>query len=331
MKFINQSFEIIEQGAGTDGLEQMVERAGRTSYKSENLITPTSAHKFVQNMLNSRHLAVLEFGTVYISVPNAYEDEEVKLCVETLRANPHTRHLDADDMCYITTNWRVLVENGMADIMFAFVTKNNLPTRYHYQRHCVKLVTCRQVTHEIVRHRVLSFVQESTRYCRYSNDKFDSELTYIKMPFMDEEEWNEVPKDTRNFFKRKWSAFKYWLVGQKDPYTMTPAERMLDVLGAIDNTYISLADMKKELAEGEKVQKGKFQAQQLCLMLPSLLKAEICICGFEDEWAHFFALRTSYIKATGAPHFLMSDIADKVYDEFVKRGWAEDRRGVSHE
>lgn len=42
------------------------------------------------------------------------------------------------------------------------------------------IVTCdRGITHEIVRHRIASYSQESTRYCNYSRDKFDSQITYI--------------------------------------------------------------------------------------------------------------------------------------------------------
>lgn len=49
----------------------------------------------------------------------------------------------------------------------------------------VKFNTDRGVTHEMVRHRLASFAQESTRYCNYSHDKFGSEITFIDPPF-----WN---------------------------------------------------------------------------------------------------------------------------------------------
>lgn len=55
--------------------------------------------------------------------------------------------------------------------------------------HCsftVKFICDRGVSHEIVRHRMASFCQESTRYCNYSKDKFDGELTFIKPYFWDE-------------------------------------------------------------------------------------------------------------------------------------------------
>lgn len=49
----------------------------------------------------------------------------------------------------------------------------------------VKIICDRGVTHEIVRHRIASYSQESTRYCNYSQDKFGNELTFIKPSF-----WN---------------------------------------------------------------------------------------------------------------------------------------------
>lgn len=52
----------------------------------------------------------------------------------------------------------------------------------------VRIVCDRGVTHEIVRHRVASYSQESTRYCNYSNDKFGNELTFIKPCFFEKGE-----------------------------------------------------------------------------------------------------------------------------------------------
>ena len=50
----------------------------------------------------------------------------------------------------------------------------------------VKFVCDRGVSHEIVRHRMASYCQESTRYCNYSQDRFDNEITVIKPFFLDE-------------------------------------------------------------------------------------------------------------------------------------------------
>lgn len=53
-----------------------------------------------------------------------------------------------------------------------------------------KIICDRGVTHEIVRHRLASYSQESSRYCDYSNDKFGNELTFIKPCFWAEDDEN---------------------------------------------------------------------------------------------------------------------------------------------
>ncbi len=50
----------------------------------------------------------------------------------------------------------------------------------------VKFIVDRGVSHELVRHRIASFAQESTRYCNYSKDKFDNGVTFIKPLFFDD-------------------------------------------------------------------------------------------------------------------------------------------------
>ncbi len=50
----------------------------------------------------------------------------------------------------------------------------------------VRFIVDRGVSHELVRHRIASFAQESTRYCNYSKDKFDNGVTFIKPFFFDE-------------------------------------------------------------------------------------------------------------------------------------------------
>ena len=51
----------------------------------------------------------------------------------------------------------------------------------------VKFICDRGVTHEIVRHRIASYAQESTRYCNYNQEKFGKEITVIKPLFWDED------------------------------------------------------------------------------------------------------------------------------------------------
>lgn len=58
----------------------------------------------------------------------------------------------------------------------------------------VRIVCDRGVTHEIVRHRLASYSQESTRYCNYAGDRFGNEITVIKPCF-----WKEGSKEFSNW------------------------------------------------------------------------------------------------------------------------------------
>lgn len=170
-----------------DGLYSQVELAGRTCYKSENLITPDSAYKFVTRMINAGHGAMLEHGTVYLTIENYNDADMVKY-----NRNKYSRIVvtHPDNILYVTTNLRVLVDNGwMEDLQYM-----TSPTEYHEKRVTVKFTCDRGISHEFVRHRVFSFAQESTRYCNYSKDKFSNELTFIKPEWYDECE-DEIDKE----------------------------------------------------------------------------------------------------------------------------------------
>ena len=55
-----------------------------------------------------------------------------------------------------------------------------------HEKITVKVICDRGVSHEIVRHRIASYSQESTRYCNYSQDKFGNELTFIRPVFWED-------------------------------------------------------------------------------------------------------------------------------------------------
>lgn len=198
MRLIKPSFEIIEQKPGIEDVYKQIELAGRTCYKSLDKITEDSAKGFVDRMIKSGHGAMLEHGTVYLVIPYDYVDISCRLevpivsdIVEKYKRNPYTQWHMRDDgfsrLAFITTNYRVLVENNWLDDL----KYQCEPSEHHVKRVTVKFVCDRGVSHEFVRHRVFSFAQESTRYCNYSKDKFGNELTFIE-PCWD---WGSVTRD----------------------------------------------------------------------------------------------------------------------------------------
>ena len=182
MKLINSKVEILEPtGYTIDDIYKQIEIAGRTCYKSEDKITPTSAKEFVDRMIKSGHGAMLEHGTVYLDIPNSAGNYNL---VPFFASNPYSRvvikPLNDRVHNYITTNFRVIVENFAEEYIPDVLQYICEPTEFHEKRISVRWTCDRGVSHEFVRHRVFSFAQESTRYCNYSKDKFGHEITYIQ-------------------------------------------------------------------------------------------------------------------------------------------------------
>ena len=196
MKLIESKAEYLSQSEGLEGCYKHIELCGRTAYKSEDKITDESAEPFVTRMINSNHGAVLEHGTVYLEflyeqpikvthqdgTSIVYDDTEIyNNLVNKYTKNSYSRAIERyvgqGAYCvYITTNLRVLVENDwMDDLKFLCEL-----TEHHKRRYSVKLTCSRGISHELVRHRKFSFIQESQRYCNYSKDKFGNEITFIK-------------------------------------------------------------------------------------------------------------------------------------------------------
>ena len=182
MKLINPSVQLLEQEPGLQGIYKQIELAGRTCYKSEDKITENSAEKFVERMINSKHYAMLEHGTVYLSgfAPLYFIEKYVNNKYSFVDSSEAPQGMNNSGevvyIFYITTNLRVLVENGwLDDLKYAVESE-----RFHERRYTFRIITSIGITRELIRHRVFSFANESTRYCNYSKDKFGGELTFIK-------------------------------------------------------------------------------------------------------------------------------------------------------
>ena len=186
MKLINQSVQLVTE----ENPLKCIELAGRVSHKSEDRITEDSHKVFIKQMLKLGHTATLEFGSVYLQCPNLtiitrYYDYDISNFVESPYI--HIEYSKSDVRIY--SNLRVIL-NKFPEL-FVDIIHKSLPEKVElftpsnddpYKRYTFKIICNRGVSHELVRHRVFSFLQESTRYCNYSKDKFSNELNIIN-PF----------------------------------------------------------------------------------------------------------------------------------------------------
>ena len=79
------------------------------------------------------------------------------------------------------------ISDGSAERFVRNIIKNGHESVIEHEKISVKIICDRGVSHELVRHRIASYSQESTRYCNYYKDKFGKELTLIKPVFWDED------------------------------------------------------------------------------------------------------------------------------------------------
>ena len=288
MKLIKPYFNIIEQQAGLEGIYKQIEMAGRTCYKSEDKITETSAKEFVDRMIKSGHGAMLEHGTVYLTIPN-----DSDLCL-LLKMNPYTKCNPVEGICYITTNLRVLVEHKAMWLIDKYLCE---PTEHHERRFTVKFICDRGVSHEFVRHRVFSFAQESTRYCNYSKDKFSNEITYICPCWLDYDRVQELTEIANR--------------DNKEVYRMGHDESLsMEERGLCSFVY----DMSNH-EHGYLFQiSAGWKAQEARAILPNSLKTELVMTGFVSDWKHFFDLR-----CPGSAHPQARELAIPLKEEFINR------------
>ena len=300
MKLCKPLFEIWEQSAGLEGVYKHIEKVGRVCYKSEDKITEDSAKPFVDRMIKSGHGAMLEHGTVYLYVRRKGNES---LEVDRYLMNPYSKvvfiqSLSSRDMeIYITTNLRVLVENGwLKDLEYICE-----PTEFHERRVTVHFVCDRGVSHEFVRHRVMSFAQESTRYCNYSKDKFGNELTFI-IPC-----WLDIPTGHYAYWDGDWCDIDKMKI-QLPEGEHKDIDAFLWTLNNAETHYTLLIN-------------SGWKPQEARAVLPNSLKTELVVTGFVSDWNHFFDLRAR--GTTGAPHPQAKELAEPLMKEFIARKYID--------
>ena len=242
-----------------------IELCGRTCYKSEDKITDSSAEKFVNMLKSNHHMSVLEHGTVYLTIPidlhktPQYVIEQSHI-INHYQANPYSivNFNNEENTYYITTNYRVLIENGWEDDFTKYFWDS--PSEQHEQRYTFRITCSRAIANEIVRHRQMSYSQESTRYCNYSKSKFGGELTFIKPEWLGEEAFNTINTKPVNVNKLNDIEYNYF-----------------NTLWESENSYMSLTkNIKPENARG---------------VLPLDLKTDLIVTGTKSQWDAFFKLR----------------------------------------
>lgn len=291
MKIQDPQFEIWEQSPGEAGIYRQIERAGRVCYKSEEKTTQDSAKPFVERMVANEHYAMLEHGTIHLSCEHGQ--------LPLYQHNKFSRCNTIDGKDYITTNLRVLAENkALADLSHRCEYQEGK----HELRITVHFTTQIAITREFNRHRANSMAEQSTRYCNYSKNKFDNEISINIPTWVTEkchtdkhaqfkrEDFYALCRDAANKDTSRWTILDTWL----------------------------FANQAAELAYMKLIEAG-CKPQEARVILPLDTNTELVHTAFVSDWLHFFDLRA--LGTTGAPHPDAKVLALPLYEEFKKRGY----------
>lgn len=299
MKLIKQSFEFFNQTDFTlVGIKKQIEKCARVSYKSEDRITDTSYEKFV-NMLQSRdHDRPLEFGTVHLKM-----DEETLTELQNNLTNKgiyndywlkwNEERENGYYYVFLTTNYRYYLEicKYCPWISDSFIDDSD--SEYYPKRYTVHMTLDRGVMDEFRTHVGLSHLAESTRYCNYSKDKFGNEVTFV------------IPSWCDSLVEGSKQEYS--------PFEINDDEvEFMNALQNAQNSYLSLLKMG-------------WTPQQARSVLPLGVKSELISCGFGDAWENFMRRRSPKYGDPGA-HPMAAEIADKLCEEFLKRGFIDEKK-----
>lgn len=302
MKLINQSFEILEQKDFTiTGIKKFIERCGRVCYKSEDRITDDSYEKFV-NMLEKRdHARPLEFGTVHLQMYiSDFHKLRDTLCINNMWNDQWIKYHYVGNLTYVTTNYRYY----LAIIkVFPSAEKDFVPQddELYPKRYTVHFITSRGIMDEFRTHVGLSHLAESTRYCNYSKDKFNNEVTFVIPSWMN---FPEISIDLGNYDKTSVRSKdgNVHIIDTKPPYVEGDFIRSLC---EAEYNYLSIV-------------RNGWTPQQAREVLPLAVKSELISCGFEDAWKNFF-----YRRCAKDAHPMAQEIAKPMHKEFIERGFID--------
>ena len=297
MEFLVAGYEIIDQEPGLEGMYKAAELPGRICYCSQDKMAPGTAEKFCKGLMKSNHGAPLEHGTVYLKVLKHSDWNDL----DKYRFNKYSKYTESTNYAYVTTNLRVLFENGWMDDLKYWCE----PTEYHEKRVEVRFTVDRFTGEEFLRHRAASFNRESTRYVLFTKEKFGGgSIKYIIPVWMLDETTMKEIDDHKDL---SITDFCQEVINEEEGHgDMTDVLVWMFALKACEWSYCKLTN------------NFGWQAQQARTVLPCAISSPLIKTAFVSDWVHFFNLRA--LGTTGKPHPQAFELADPLMKEFIKRG-----------
>jgi thymidylate synthase (FAD) len=184
------------------------------------------------------------------------------------------------------------ITEDSAEVLVARLIKSGHHSVIEHQSFSVRFICDRGVSHEIVRHRLASFSQESTRYCNYSKDKFGNQLTFIIPPWCDIAEGEHEIRFFGNTVSNRHDV---------------------PLLADTDLVWF-LAMARAEKTYNDLIWAG-WKAQESRSVLPNSLKTEIVVTANLREWRTIFSQRcaiAAHIQMRELMQPLLAEVQNKI-------------------
>lgn len=322
MKIVEPSVEYWQQGAGMEGVWNQIARATRVCYQS-SVREGESGEDFVKRIIlkpaliegnlddlehckfdfDKMHGAMLEHGTVYITVPPYIADDKISAKAFTiLIINKYSKVNTINNWDYITTNLRVLFEENILDCL-KYITE---PTEHHIKRYTFSVITDIGVTREFNRHRAsMSIAEESTRYCDLTKDKFGNSLSFPIPSWINKDSLETSEVDN------------CLLSDMSGDLNLATTEDLnnFKVLNGTENwddiDFYIYANLVAQYCYQALRNKG-WRPEQARQVLPLGLKTQAVYTAFVDDWEHFLRLRADNVSGKAHPNIQL--VAKKIKD-----------------
>ena len=201
MKIVEPSATLIERELAGLSVCQRIDRCASVCYQRPPKPTEEEAQAFCRKLIKSGHLPALEFATIHLTMPFW---DSLSWCEEKYLHVHHNRNspvgvVSGSIRAWMETDYGSYAWDLLASeypLFFAksdrprgsvrFATDDEIP--WQHKHVAVRVICSRAISHQLVRHRPCSFLQESQRYCRY-----DDEVTFIRP------EW-VVPRKHEDWF-----------------------------------------------------------------------------------------------------------------------------------
>ena len=323
MKLLETNVEMLIQPDGMNGIYQQIEMVGRSCWMSQHMIKEDSAIPFVQSLQKNGHTAPFEHGTVYLK---CYGSEDK---LKKYAKNPYSRYVsvyDHKEVCqgdvdyysteYVTTNYRVIVENNWFDDLQYLVPFDK---EHHVPRITFHFTCQRAISAEFNRHRHNSPMESSSRYCNFYGDKFGKEISICVSDWViDKAEKLSVQKyfhkptgmEALGSLNKGLEQYCYEVANGYDVANMNIIDYWLFANLACEHAYMNMIRL------GAK-------AEQAREVLPLDLKTELYHTAFLDDWLHFCSLR-AWDSQGNKPHPEAKKLGLSVFGGLMYLGYVDD-------